>query len=123
MAITGRLSNNSLFINKLDKNNETLKDCCYNIDWDNAHGLGEQRRYVWEDWNSEELRLPKLKLQNNKIPTREEIEKKIKRYSMHDILNDRYTFQYRYTCEDGLKIESECSISTQAFVVPTLIDT
>lgn len=118
--------NDSLLIEKIKNSTENLKDCCYSIDWDNARGLGEKMRYAWEDWDLKELRLPKLKVQESKlstkIPTREEIEKKIKRWSMQDIFTDCFVFYYRYTCEDGYKIESQYSIPTQAFCMPTSLD-
>ena len=125
-AISNRLQNNSILIEKTKKSMGNLKDLCYNIDWDNARGLGEKMRYAWEDWNLKELRLPKLKVQESKpttkIPTREEIEKKIKRWNRYDIFNDCYVFYYRYTCEDGYKIEIECSIPACGICCPTHIE-
>jgi hypothetical protein len=123
MAITddlfNRLQNNSLFIDNIDKLiKSTEKGCCCNVDCDKALGLGEQKQYTWEDWN---LKILEIK-PSTKIPTREEIEKKIVSWSMHDILNDCYVFYYGYTCEDGYKIESRCSISIQALCAPTLLD-
>ena len=125
-TIGNRLKNTSLFIDKFNKSVENLKDCYYSIDLDRDRGLGEQKRYVWEDWNLEEHKLLNHKVQvikpSTKIPTREEIEKKIKRRSMHDVLNDCHVFYYRYTCEDEYMIEGQCSIPTQAFCVPTSLD-
>lgn len=115
-AISNRLQNNSIYIEKAKKSMKTLKDCCYNIDWDNARGLGEQKQYVWEDWDLKELRL------NTKIPTREEIEKKIERWNTQDIFTDSFIFHYKYTCEDGYKIETQCCIPTQAFCMPTHLE-
>lgn len=131
--------NDSLFMEKLRKSTEYLKDCCYNIDdtftkavcsendhFDEDVGITICRMNAWEDWNLKELRLPKLKVPESKpitkIPTREEIEKKIKHWHMQDIFTDCFVFHHRYTCEDGYKVESQYSIPTQAFCMPTSLD-
>lgn len=118
--------NDSLFIKAIKNSTENLKDCYYSIDLGNVRGLEEQKRLAWEDLNLKELSLPKLKVHGieprTKIPTREEIEKKIERWVTHNRLNDRYVFYYRYTFEDGYKIQSECSISVESACCPTLLD-
>ncbi len=125
-AISKRLINDSMFIEKVKKSTENLKDCYYSIDWGRDCGLGEQKRCALEDLNLKEFSLPKLILQgiepSTKIPTREEIEKKIERWSTHDIWNDCCVFYYSYTCEDGDKVESQSSIQMRCFCVPTLLD-
>ena len=107
-AIGNRLSNSSLFIDKLDKNNETLKDCCYNIDWDSARGLGEQKQYAWE------LKVPKLKIleikPSTKIPTREEIYSKITEFRDEDLEINQYILVYSYAFKNGLHTRTEIRI-------------
>lgn len=125
-AISNRLVNDSMFIEKVKKSTENLKDCYYNIDWGNVRGLEEQKRCALEDLNLKEFSLPKLILQgiepSTKIPTREEIEKKIERWHTYDIWNDCNVFYYRYTCEDGYKIECQSGIPMRDFCVQTLLD-
>ena len=108
-SIGNRLQNDSLLINKAKTRMENLKNRYYDygIEWDKAHGLGEQKRHVWDDWNLCELKLPKNK-PATKIPTREEIEKKIKVYVETNIERHERVRHYEYTCEDGYKIHSEC---------------
>lgn len=109
-AIANRLQNDSLFIEKTKKSMENLKGCCYNIDWDNAHGLGERKRYVWEDWNLKELRLPKTK-PVAKIPTREEIYQKITISRVSDAYRDQSVYTYTYIFEDGIKARTEVRVN------------
>lgn len=113
-AIGNRLQNDSLFIDKLKKSTENLKDCYYNIDWGSARGLGEQKRNVWEDWNLKELRLPKLKVQENKpstkIPTRKEIYSKISEFRDFDLKAKQCILVYLYAFENGLHARTEIRI-------------
>lgn len=123
-ALGNSLQGTSQFIDKLIKSTE--KGCCCNVDCDKVLGLGEQKQYTWEDWKSEELRLPKLKVlkikPSTKIPTREEIEKKIERWHTYDVWNDCNVCYYRYICEDGYKIECQSGIPMRDFCVQTLLD-
>ena len=113
-AIGNRLSNSSLFIDKLDKNNETLKDCCYDIDWDNARGINEKKVWVkgkYMEYLDEicELKLPKIS-STAKIPTREEIYSKITEFRDKDLETNQYILVYSYAFKNGLHTRTEIRI-------------
>lgn len=101
-----------------------LKNYCYNIDWDNDHGLGEQKCYVWENLNLKEPILPKIIIRpsklDTKIPTRDVIENKIRLYTDYNIYTRQAIYIYEYICEDGYKIRSECRVPINGF--PTLFE-
>ena len=113
-AIGKRLTNDSMFIEKAKKSMENLKAGCYNIDLDNDRGLGEQKQYVWEDWNLKDLRLPKLKVPESEpvtnIPTRKEIYSKISEFRDKDLKANQYILVYSYTFENGLHARTEIRI-------------
>ena len=109
-AISNKLINDSMFIEKVKNSTENLKDCYYNIDWDRVRGLGEQNVEYMDEIC--ELKLPKIS-STAKIPTRDQIREKIILYNNFNRNVNMYSYIYEYACEDGCKIRSECYISVE----------
>lgn len=101
-AISNRLHNDSLFIEK-------PKDYCYNINLDNSRGLGEQKVWIKGKYMEYMDEICELK-PATKIPTREDIYKKIEMFANYDPPRDECIITYRYKGDDGYVAKSECRI-------------